>query len=200
MYLCTIFISYSWSKNHNHKTLELTKKDVYNSLTIVAVNVLVAIPGYFLFINGYIHFTTKSYPIIDFILLFLIFDLVMYLLHVISHFVWPFKKLHKKHHSHQYFNTISLYVMAPVEALLFGFVLTICAFFLQLNIYSFLVFIFLNWILGVISHLNTTSTKQPFLFGNHVFHKIHHQQSNKNFGFYTVIWDRLLGTYYKNSK
>lgn len=197
MYVLTICISYSWSKFYNHKTLELTKHDLYNSLTVVLVNILVAIPGYFLFLNNYISFTTNSSLITDFIILFFVFDLAMYVLHLISHYVWPFKTIHGKHHSHEYFNAISLYVMEPTESLLFGVLLTVCALFLELNFYSFLSFLFLNWWLGVIGHLNTTSTKQPFLFGNHVFHKAHHQEGNKNFGFYTVIWDRIFGTLYR---
>ena len=199
MYLLTIVISYSWSKFHKHKTLELTKHDIYNSITVVIINILVAIPGYLLFTNNKISFNTNSSFIIDFILLFFIFDITMYFLHLISHYVWPFKKFHDKHHAHTYFNAISLYVMEPFESLLFGILLTTCTFFIELNIYSFLVFIFLNWALGVIGHLNTTSTKQPLLFGNHVFHKAHHQEGNKNFGFYTVIWDKLFGTIFKKS-
>lgn len=80
--------------------------------------------------------------------------------------------------------------------LLFGLVLTISVWFYALNFYSFLTFVFFNWVFGVIGHLNTTSVKQPWLFCNHVFHKTHHQHSNKNFGFYTVIWDKLFGTLY----
>ncbi|MGP1993501.1 sterol desaturase family protein [Zobellia laminariae] len=199
MYLCTVLISYSWSKVHNHKTLALTRRDVYNSLSVVLINILVAIPGYYLYKNGSIHFTTDTHFIQDFVILFFAFDLGMYLLHLVSHFVWPFKKFHNTHHSHEYFNAISLYVMEPVESLLFGLLLTVFAFFVQLNIYSFLAFIFLNWALGVMGHLNTQSTKQPFLFGNHVFHKTHHQQANSNFGFYTVIWDRIFGTFYRKN-
>lgn len=199
MYLCTVLISYTWSKIHNHKTLKLTKHDVYNSLIVLIINILVAIPGYLLLNNANINFKTNSHLIRDFIILFFVFDLVMYLLHLVSHYVWPFKKFHDKHHTHEYFNAISLYVMEPIEALLFGILLTVCAYFIEFNIYSFLGFLFINWILGVIGHLNTKSTKQPLLFGNHVFHKAHHQHGNKNFGFYTVIWDKIFGTILKNN-
>jgi len=199
MYLCTILISYMWSKIYNHKTLKLTRQDMHNSLVVLAINVLVAIPGYLLLTNARISFTTSSNLIRDFILLFLVFDLTMYVLHIISHYVWPFKKFHNKHHTHEYFNIISLYVMEPIECLLFGTLLTICTYVMELNIYGFLGFLFLNWILGVIGHLNTKSTKQPFLFGNHVFHKAHHQEGDKNFGFYTVIWDKIFGTFYRKN-
>ncbi len=197
MYLFTVAISYSWSKIHHHKTLELTKHDIYNSLAVLLINILVAIPGYLLFSKGVIHFVTETHFIRDVVLLYFFFDFAMYVLHLASHHIWPFKEFHKKHHTHQYFNAISLYVMEPVESLLFGLLLTVCAVVFSLNFYSFLVFIFINWILGVIGHLNTNATKQPILFGNHIFHKAHHQHPNCNFGFYTVIWDKIFGTYYK---
>ncbi len=197
MYLLTILISYLWSKINQHKTLKLTKKDVYNSILVLIINILVAIPGYLLFKNGNLNFTTEVHFIRDFILLFIVFDFTMYGLHLASHHVWPFKKFHVKHHTHQYFNAISLYVMEPIESVLFGLLLTVSAWLFTLNLYSFLVFIFLNWLLGVIGHLNTNSTKQPLLFGNHIFHKTHHQHPNSNYGFYTLIWDKLFGTIYK---
>ncbi len=197
MYFLAIVISFSWSKMYNHQTLALSKQDVYNSIKVLTINILVAIPGYLLFKNGNINFITEKYFINHFILLYIGFDFLMYVLHVISHYVWPFKKFHKKHHSHKCFNAISLYVMEPVESLLFGLLLTAFALLCSLNLYSFLLFIFLNWLLGVIGHLNTRSTKQPLLFCNHIFHKTHHQYDNKNFGFYTVIWDKIFGTIFK---
>ncbi len=197
MYGLTVLISYLWSKINQHKTLELTKKDVYNSILVLIINMLVAIPGYLLFKNGSIGFTTEVHFLRDFILLFIVFDLAMYVLHLASHHVWPFKKFHVKHHTHQYFNAISLYVMEPVESVLFGLLLTASAWLFTLNLYSFLAFIFLNWLLGVIGHLNTRSTKQPLFFGNHIFHKTHHQHPNSNYGFYTLIWDKLFNTIYK---
>jgi len=199
MYALTILISYTWSKIKQHKTLKLTRQDVFNSITVLIINMLVAIPGYLLFKNNHISFTTEAHFIRDFLLLYFIFDLVMYLLHLASHHLWPFKKFHIKHHSHQYFNAISLYVMEPIESLLFGLLLTLCALLFSLNLYSFLAFIFVNWLLGVIGHLNTTATKQPQFFGNHIFHKTHHQHPNSNYGFYTVIWDKIFGTFYDNN-
>ena len=194
MYVLTIVISYFWSKYNNFNTLKLTKKDINNSLFTLLINVLVAIPGYLLFSNGYITFQIEFHFIRDIIVLYFFFDLTMYLLHLASHYVWPFQNFHKKHHSHKYFNAISLYVMEPIESLLFGLLLTIFVYFYSVNFYSFLVFIFINWLLGVIGHLNTNSTKQPLLFGNHIFHSMHHQYPNSNYGFYTLIWDRLFGT------
>ena len=197
MYLLTIVISFLWSKINNYKTLKLTKKDIYNSIIVLVINIIIAIPGYLLFQNGQISFIENSNFIRDFLLLYIGFDFAMYVLHLASHYVWPFKKFHIKHHTHQYFNAISLYVMEPIETLLFGLLLMLSTWVFTLNIYSFLGFIFFNWLFGVIGHLNTNSQKQPLLFGNHIFHKTHHQYPNSNYGFYTVIWDKIFETFYK---
>jgi len=198
MYVFTILISHTWSRTHKLKTLPLTKQDMYNSIIVLVINILVAIPGYLLFSNGYILFRTDTHLIRDFVLLFFFFDFAMYVLHLASHHVWPFKKFHVKHHTHTYFNSISLYVMEPIESLLFGLLLTIFVVLFSVNFYSFLAFIFINWILGVIGHLNTKSINQPQFFGNHIFHKTHHQHPNHNYGFYTIIWDKIFGTIFKN--
>lgn len=196
MYLVTIAISYIWNKIYNYKSLKLTKDDVKTSLVVLLINIGVAIPGYFLWINSKINFTEYNF-IFDLMILFFGFDLAMYVLHYISHKIWPFKLLHIKHHTHHSFNIISLYVMHPLESLLFGILLTISVLFFQFNIYSFLVFITINWLLGVIGHLNTPSEKQPLFFGNHIFHKIHHEKLNYNYGFYTIVWDSIFRTKYQ---
>jgi len=198
MYVLTIAISYSWSKIFNLKTNPLSKQDLFNSLVVFLINILVAIPGYWLYKIGQITFTMEDSYWIDFLILVFIFDITMYSLHLASHHIWPFKKFHKKHHTHTYFNAISLYVMEPVESVLFGLLLTVVAWLHSFNLLSFIGFLYFNWLFGVIAHLNTNSTKQPLLFGNHIFHKTHHQHPNSNYGFYTLIWDKIFGTIFKN--
>ncbi|MCF6352320.1 MAG: sterol desaturase family protein [Cyclobacteriaceae bacterium] len=193
MYVFNVVISFLWSKHRNLKSLEITRPDIKASLMILLVNILTAIPGYFLFINGRIIFTNEFF-FRDLLILILVFDFFMYFLHFLSHKMWPFKILHKHHHTHKYFNEFSLYVMHPLEAFFFGMLLTIFAYVFNLNFYSFLLFIFFNWVYGVVAHLNTNSVNKPKVFGNSTFHKIHHSESNCNYGFYFVLWDSILGT------
>ncbi len=198
MYLTTILISRLWSSYYQHKTSPINKKDIILSLAVVLVNILVAIPGYMLFLQSKITFTNTDF-LKDFFILFFLIDFTMYLLHFVAHYIWPFKLLHKEHHFIGDFNSISLYIMNPLEALFFGVILTIFPLLLSLNLYSFLIIIFINWLLGVIAHLNTTSNRKSLLFGNNIFHKQHHEFSMCNYGFFTVIWDRLFGTYCKSA-
>lgn len=196
MYLITMLLSLLWSRYFNYSMLKVTRKDLITSIKVVSVNIVVAFPGYWLFKQGYIQFTSTNF-IRDCILLVVGFDLAMYLLHFLSHTFKPFKALHTTHHTHHHFNMISLYVMNPWEAFLFGVLLTFSACLYSFNLYSFFAFIAFNWLYGVASHLNTSSQKQPFLFGNHIFHKMHHVQPNCNYGFYTVVWDKFFGTYFR---
>ncbi|WP_108869160.1 sterol desaturase family protein [Aquimarina aquimarini] len=195
MFLLTIITSYVWSSVYKHKKLPLEKNDIIASILVVFINVIIAIPGYLLFINSKITFTDTNF-LRDFIVLFFVVDILMYLFHYASHYIWPFKLFHEAHHEHYNFNEISLYVMHPAEAILFGFVLTIIPYLLPLNLYSFIVFLVFNWLIGVLSHLNTSSNRATIVFGNNVFHKNHHEYSKYNFGFYTVIWDKVFGTYF----
>ena len=196
MYLFNIIINHSWNYFYKTETLKISKLDVKNSLLILLVNTLVAVPGYILFTKSYIKFMENHF-FIDFLLLFIGFDFTMYVLHYLSHTLKPLKKLHKDHHQHKYFNIFSLYVMHPFEAFAFGILLTLACLIFSLNFYSFIVFIFFNWLYGVIAHLNTKSTNQPVFFGNHIFHKTHHTKSNCNYGFYTVFWDKIFNSIYR---
>lgn len=197
MFLLNVLISKSWNNYHKHPSLAYNRKDISLSIFVaIFINVVVAIPGYYLYLNEFINFTQTNF-IRDFIIIFLLIDLLMYLLHNLSHLVNPFKWMHKEHHTHHKFNAISLYVMHPFEAIAFGLLLTVIPFLVSLNIYSFLFFLFINWLLGAISHLNTNTKKNPKVFGNNVFHLHHHKYLQYNYGFYTVIWDKMFGTYFK---
>jgi len=193
MFLLNVVINALWSKYNNLKSLRISSLDVKSSLITLSVNIAVAIPGYYLFLGSKISFSQHGF-LLDFILLIFLFDVVMYVLHYLFHMVWPFKKIHKHHHTHTYFNEFSLYVMNPLEALFFGLLLTLSAYVITINMYSFILFIFFNWLYGLVAHLNTTLKKTPLFFGNSSFHKRHHSTSNCNYGFYTVIWDKLFRT------
>ena len=193
MYALNVLISFLWSKHRKLKSLAITQQDVKASLITLMVNILIAIPGYLLYLNGVIVFTGEFF-FRDLVILILLFDFFMYFLHFLSHKVWPLKILHKHHHSHIYFNEFSLYVMHPLEAFFFGLVLTLSAYLFDFNFYSFLVFLFFNWGYGVVAHLNTNSTKKSNFWGNSVFHKEHHSELNGNYGFYTILWDSIFST------
>ncbi|WP_282143049.1 sterol desaturase family protein [Cellulophaga baltica] len=193
-YILNVVISIFWDKALKFKAT-ITRKEILASLITLLINTAIAIPGYLLWINGLIVFS--SMPIVGtFILLFVVLDFLMYVLHWASHTIGFLKKIHLKHHEHsEEFNSVSLYYMSPWESIFFGLLLTVVAILLPLNIYGFIAFLVFNWFYGVMTHLNSKSEKPYFLiFTTNFFHKNHHQLSYKNYGFYTFIWDKIFRT------
>lgn len=191
-----IVINYINNTYNLHERLPITKTDINISLINVVLNILIAIPGYYMFKEGIINFSEKN-MIRDFLILLFSVDLLMYLFHRLSHRIYPLTAIHEQHHTHTSFNEFSLYVMNPVESIALGIIITLMAFILQCNIYSFIGFLFINWLYGVISHLNTRATSEIPFWGNQRLHQNHHQLQGFNFGFYTKVWDYLFGTLYQ---
>ncbi len=197
-YCLTIAISKLWNKIFNYQET-LLKKEVVDSILILCINIIIAIPGYLLWAEGLIIFS-KSSVWISFVSVFLLMDFLMYVLHYLSHSIGVLNKIHSKHHEHSdRFNSVSLYYMSPLESVFFGLLLTLVTVLFQFNLYGFILFLIFNWLYGVITHLNGNLYK-PFLFvfTTNTFHKAHHRLKNKNFGFYTFFWDKLFKTELKD--
>lgn len=96
----------------------VTKRDLLLSLFIVAINIAVGIPGWMLWKAGYIELREPSIlaTVIDTLIIFFFFDLMMYLLHRMMHFGPFYRMIHGRHHDHIDVNGISFYVMNPAEA------------------------------------------------------------------------------------
>ncbi len=153
------------------------------------------------------------------ITLFIVSDFTRYWLHRFLHmipFLWEF---HKVHHSAKVLNPLTFYRIHPVENILFGFRYSLSIGFVTgIFIYLFGAMIGIVEVLGVNillfifslmgsnlrhSHIKI---KYPKLIEN-IFispyqHQIHHstKYSNKNFGGYLAIWDKMFGSleYSKN--
>ncbi|WP_435261819.1 sterol desaturase family protein [Tenacibaculum sp. nBUS_03] len=193
-YGLTIAISKLWNKIYKYQEV-LLKKEIIGSILTLLINILIAIPGYILWINDVIIFSESSIWL-SFVGLFLLMDFLMYILHYLSHSIGLLNKIHSKHHEHSdKFNCISLYHMSPWESIFFGLLLTMVTILFQFNIYGFILFLFFNWLYGLITHLNgSTYTPYLFIFTTNTFHKAHHKLDNRNFGFYTFLWDKLFKT------
>lgn len=196
-FLINIFIGVWWNKIFNYKVKTPKNELAYASFTVF-LNIIIAIPGYILWQRNIIKFSNENI-IISFITLFFMVDFLMYIAHYLSHNIKFLKQIHQKHHEHtQIFNNVSLFHMSFGESLLFGVLLTFVALVFSFNIYSFIIFLVINWLYGVIGHLNTKSSRQNIaIFTTSSYHKNHHILNNKNYGFYTYIWDKLFKTYHE---
>lgn len=193
-YILTIIISKLWNSIFSHRET-LLKDEIIGSVLILCINIIIAIPGYILWLKEIIAFSNSNMWL-SFISAFILMDFLMYVLHYLSHRIGILYKIHSKHHEHtDNFNSVSLYHMSPWESVFFGLLLTVITILFQFNLYGFVLFLIFNWLYGVITHLNG-NTHKPFLyiFTTNTFHKTHHRLSNRNFGFYTFLWDKLFRT------
>jgi sterol desaturase/sphingolipid hydroxylase (fatty acid hydroxylase superfamily) len=202
-YLLTLLISFYFGAKSKQKLMKKSKSDVRLSLIILFINIAMALPGYLLFyydVIYFVYFFSVIDLLVDFVILLLLIDLNMYFAHTLSHKVKLLKKLHERHHTHEEFNELSLYVMHPLETLGLGMLITLIFYFYHFNIYAVICFLIFNWYWGMIGHLVVDDERPPIFITNSQFHAIHHQDGKQNLGFYTTIWDKLFGTFKESIK
>lgn len=180
---------------HNTK---MSKRDYKLAGLVLISNVMVGVLGFYLMKLEMIHLTSKGLfmTFLDVVFLMLAIDFGMYFSHFITHKSFLYRLTHSIHHEHESMSNLSLYVMHPLEAFGFGVILMALLFLRPVDVSALLFFIFLNWILGVFAHSGIEPSKGEWAnyFCMTRFHQIHHENPNKNFGFYTPLWDILFKT------
>lgn len=168
------------------------------------LNTIVTYAGFWLWKHHFITITTNISWIIllDFMLLFLAMDLLMFIFHIIIHKTFLYKAVHRLHHEAVDPKPIDLFVLHPIETLSFGSLWLLLLVMYSFNIYAIIIYLVINVIFGLVGHLGLEPLPAKFLqlpfikyLGTSTFHHNHHQNIQHNFGFYTSIWDRLFGTY-----
>lgn len=202
-----VFSSLSNSKMIQDEEQKIEKRDIILSLITVGCNTSIFLIGYFLWQHGIIQIKEEnSLPVIlvELIILIIAMDFSMYIFHRLAHHPIIYKFAHGRHHEHESVNYLSLFVLHPIESLGFGFIFIIILLLYPFDVMSFSLYLFLNLVWGTIGHLNKEIItngvfkflKNSFL-GLTLFHNKHHMYPNFNYGFYTLFWDKLFGTYKK---
>jgi lathosterol oxidase len=181
----------------------VTRTDVVMALMNVALNTLTTIVGLILWRNGIISFRSDAgaHALLDAVVLLMTMDFAMYWLHRMAHTRLLFPILHRYHHTFDRPRPLTLFALNPFENLAFGalWLTVLCLYdasWLGMSIY-----LVLNVAFGTIGHLGVeplprrwASTPVIGQVAGASFHAQHHQDREHNFGFYTLIWDRLFGT------
>lgn len=178
--------------------------EVVLTISTILLNTVVTILGWWLWKIGIITFRTDTgfrALILDPLLLLLVMDLAMYGLHRLAHWnrLYPF--LHKTHHRYDRPHPLTLFVLNPFEAIAFGGLWLVVVALYDWSWIGMSIYLALNVLFGVIGHLGV----EPFpdrwkslpvvqWISTSTFHARHHQDKGYNFGFYTLLWDRLFGT------
>ena len=177
--------------------------EVGAALGSVALNAGVSVAGWALWCAGWIDIRPAGMisSFIDCALMVLAMDLGMYFLHRLAHIPTIYQLIHGFHHRHETTNPISLFVLHPIEVIGFGGLMIVFLMLYPTSLGGLFGYLTLNIIFGTLGH----SGVEPFpaalksipllkLVGTSTFHAEHHEHPRYNFGFYTLIWDKLFGT------
>lgn len=197
-----LFIDKTCPKNKIQTTDHpFLKSDLYLSLLTLLLNISVMLIGVYLWKSGWVTLNeskTILTLLIEIVAIVLVMDLLMYIFHYLVHHPIVYRVLHRKHHEHVSTNFLSLFVLHPLETLGFGLMMIFVFMWYDFSIFSITIYLFINLIWGTIGHLNREffpKWSEKLFLGTTKFHNQHHLNEQRNFGFYTSIWDRLFGTY-----
>lgn len=181
----------------------LTATEVWVALSNVLLNTLTTLAGLWLWRRGVVHFRTDAglFALADVLVLLLGMDLLMYLLHRIAHTPLLYPLLHQFHHRYDRPRPLTLFALSPFENLAFGALWLAVISVYDASWLGMSIYLVLNVFCGAVGHLGVEPfpaswARAPVLrnLAGGSFHAQHHQDGGHNFGFYTSLWDRLLGT------
>lgn len=179
-------------------------REIRLTILTIILNTLITFAGWMMWRRGIITFRSDvgfRALVVDLVVLFLAMDAAMYLLHRIGH--WPplFPFVHRTHHRYDNPRPLTLFVLNPFETLSFGILWLIVASLYDSSWIGMMIYLTLNVLFGVVGHLGVEPVPDawksiPILrhISTSSFHAQHHHDLAHNFGFYTLIWDRILGT------
>jgi Delta7-sterol 5-desaturase len=183
-------------------TPTLTRTELVLASVCVLGNSVVMFAGWQLFQTGALTIVAGVgiwRSLLDALTLIAVMDLAMFATHRLAHLPIAFRHIHGVHHRHVQVRPLSLFVLHPLEVFAFGG-LWICVLLGKaFSLEGMLLYLTFNTTFGVVGHLGleplpTRWLELPLLrnLGSSSFHARHHQDPRVNFGFYSLIWDRLF--------
>lgn len=173
------------------------------TISTVLFNTLVTVAGLLLWRGCVIRFRSDVgvWALVDVVVLLVVMDFAMYFLHRLAHHPWLFFWMHKLHHNYDRVRPLTLFILNPLENLAFGALWLIVIALYPASWLGMSVYLVLNVAFGTLGHLGVEPfpsqwSRTPLLrnVAGSTFHARHHQDAACNFGFYTLLWDRLFGT------
>ena len=138
------------------------------------------------------------------ILATLVLDFVIYLQHVLFHFLPLLWRFHKVHHVDLDIDVTTGLRFHPVEMILSMLIKIGVIFFIGAPVVAVIIF---EVVLNAMALFNHGNIRLPKLIDKVLrmvlvtpdVHRVHHstivRETNSNFGFNLILWDKLLGTY-----
>jgi len=194
-------------KNKEQKIIDI-KREIKLSFQTITIWSLMNVYSTELIFNGHtkIFFDIEEasffYNVTSFLLCFIIHDTYFYWFHRLMHHKYLYKYTHKGHHLSVTPTPWAALSFQPGEAIIQYFQFSIIPFMIYVNIYVFLLYLFLDVIINTAGHsgyelVDERISKNKYLkYLNTVkHHDDHHTKFNKNFGAFFNIWDRICDTY-----
>ncbi len=182
----------------------ISRLEILFATSCVTLNTLVTVVGIIMWQNGIIHVDFGMNPlrmIFDTILLIFAMDLAMYVFHRIAHHPRLYPIIHRTHHRFENPRPLTLFVLNPFETLGFGTLWLLVITIYPANWASIIIYLTLNIVFGLVGHIGVEPMPDSWVdspivryISTSTFHAEHHFDDEHNFGFYTLIWDRLFGT------
>ncbi len=181
-----------------------SRNEILICLLTNVINTAITFVGYELWLHGYIvmTFVVNWFILVDFVILFMLMDLAMFIFHYAIHHSAIYKTIHRFHHHYADPIPIDLFVLHPIETVGFGSLWLIIIWATNFNFYSVLIYLTVNVFFGIMGHLGIEPIPYgirrviPFRYlGTSSFHYNHHLNIHYNYGFYTTIWDKLFKTF-----
>jgi sterol desaturase/sphingolipid hydroxylase (fatty acid hydroxylase superfamily) len=182
----------------------ISRQEILLALLCVVLNALVAVVGIVLWRAGVINLRSNGDLLattVDVFVLIILMDFGMYVFHRAAHYPLLYPIIHLTHHLYENPRPLTLFVLNPFEVLGFGALLIVVIWFSQASQVAIVIYLAFNLIFGLVGHLGVEPAPDAWLklpvirsISTSTFHAEHHHDKAHNFGFYTVIWDRLFGT------
>lgn len=182
----------------------LTLIEVILAMSCILLNSLVTIVGIILWRAGLIQVRMSASlleVLIDTVILFFAMDLAMYVFHRVAHHPLLFPLIHRTHHRFENPRPLTLFVLNPFEVLGFGGLWLLLLVIYPASWLGIIIYLTINIVFGLVGHLGVEPMPNRWInlpviayISTSTFHAEHHLDKDHNYGFYTLIWDRLFGT------
>lgn len=142
-----------------------------------------------------------GYYAFTFVWMFFLHDTYFYWIHRLMHHPRLFKTIHLIHHKSTNPSPWTAYAFHPVEAVLEEGIVVLIAFTLPVHTTAVGLFFLFQIVYNVYAHLGYELYPKKFhkhwlgkWINTSVAHNLHHKGFDGNYGIYTLIWDRWMGT------
>ena len=201
----TSVVLWRWLVARRHMadvTRSVSRRDLALTASTTLMNAAVILPAWWLWREDVIELRdpTPLGVVIGVLGLLVGLDLVMYVLHRIFHQGVLYRWFHVWHHTgDERMSPVTLFVMHPFEAAGFGLATLGLMWVAPVSIPAVMAFFTVNLFVGTIAHVprrDDPTADEPTTgwIGGSAMHAGHHARPDTNFGFFTQVWDRLLGT------